>query len=262
MQNDDEQIGQIVSRREAIILLGAAGVSLIAGCSSGQTPSVANGQTTEAANATASSSSASSAPGCVVRPQETAGPYYVDEKLNRSDIRSDPSDGSVKEGTPFELSFNVSQIAKGGCTPLAGAIVDVWHCDALGVYSDVHDQNGFFDTKGKKFLRGYQVTDGSGRATFKTIYPGWYEGRTVHIHFTIRNDAGSATGHEFTSQLYFSDADNDRILSQPPYSSKGKRTMKNDGDGIFRENGSQLIVPVHSAAKGYAGMFDIALQVA
>ena len=262
MQNDDQQVGQVVSRREAVILLGLAGASLISGCSSGESANVASGQTARVASAAQASPATQAAPGCVVRPQETPGPYYVDEKLNRSDIRSDPSDGSVRDGAPYELTFNVSQIAKGGCAPLAGAIVDVWHCDALGVYSDVHDANGFFDTKGKKFLRGYQLTDNAGKATFRTIYPGWYEGRTVHIHFTIRNGAGSVGGHEFTSQLYFADSDNDRILSLLPYSTKGKRTMKNDDDGIFRENGSQLIVPIQPASKGYASTFDIALQIA
>jgi len=261
MDNDDEQVGHIVSRREAIILLGLTGASIVSGCSRGESASVTTAQTTNGTGSVQATAVTQAAPGCVVRPEETAGPYYVDEKLNRSDIRSDPSDGSVRDGAPFALTFNVSQIAKGGCAPLAGAIVDVWHCDALGVYSDVHDPT-FFDTRGKKFLRGYQVTDESGRATFSTIYPGWYEGRTVHIHFTIRNKPGSSAGHEFTSQIYFADADNDRILSQAPYSTKGKRTMRNENDGIFRENGSQLIVPVQPAAKGYAGTFDIALQIA
>ena len=262
MQNDDQQVGQIVNRREAIILLGLTGASLISGCSRGESVNVASGQTANAGSGAQAGAATSPAPGCVVRPQETAGPYYVDEKLNRSDIRSDPSDGSVKEGAPFELTFNVSQIGNAGCAPLASAIVDVWHCDALGVYSDVHDANGFFDTKGKKFLRGYQLTDTSGRAVFRAIYPGWYEGRTVHIHFTIRNGGGAAGGNEFTSQLYFADSDNDRILSQAPYSTKGQRTMKNDDDGIFRENGSLLIVAVQPAWKGYTGTVDIALQLA
>jgi len=197
----------------------------------------------------------------VVRPAETAGPYYVDEKLNRSDIRSDPSDGTVKSGAPLELTFNVSRLAYGTCAPIAGAVVDVWHCDALGVYSDVHDQSGYFDTKGKKFLRGYQITDAGGHATFKTIYPGWYEGRTVHIHFTVRTNPSAAAAHEFTSQIYFDDAMNDKVLSQAPYSSKGQRKIRNEGDGIFRENGSQLILAVRPATSGYAGAFDIALQI-
>ena len=259
MQNDDEQVGQIVSRREAIILLGLTGASLIAGCSPGESANVASGQTANYVGGAKVATTTQAAPGCVVRPQETPGPYYVDEKLNRSDIRSDPSDGSIKPGTPLELTFNVSQLARNSCAPLVGAVVDVWHCDADGVYSDVRDPR-FFDTRGKKFLRGYQVTDASGKATFKTIYPGWYEGRTVHIHFTVRTNPAGASAHEFTSQIYFDDAMNNKVFENPPYSSKGKRTMTNEQDGIFRENGSQLILALKPAASGYAGTFDIALQ--
>jgi protocatechuate 3,4-dioxygenase beta subunit len=256
MQNDDQQVGRILTRREALVVLGAAGASLLAGCSPGQASSASAGSTSDASNA-----KTASIPGCVVRPAETSGPYYVDEKLNRSDIRPDPSDGSVRDGTPLELTFNVSQLAKGGCAPLAGAVVDVWHCDAQGVYSDVRDPS-FFDTRGKKFLRGYQVTDASGRASFKTIYPGWYEGRAVHIHFTVRTNPAGSSAHEFTSQIYFDDAMNDKVLAQAPYSAKGKLTTKNEQDGIFRENGKELILAVQPAAAGYKGTFDIALQTA
>jgi protocatechuate 3,4-dioxygenase beta subunit len=259
MESDDQQIGLVLTRRDALVLLGAAGASLLAGCSAGETPNASARTTSNAARDNAANATLASAPGCVVRPAETEGPYYVDEKLNRSDIRSDPSDGSIRDGAPLDLTFNVSQIAKGSCAPLAGAVVDVWHCDAQGVYSDVRDPR-FFDTRGKKFLRGYQVTDASGRATFKTIYPGWYEGRTVHIHFTVRTNPAAASAHEFTSQIYFDDAMNDKVLANAPYSVKGKRTMRNEDDGIFRENGSQLILAVQPSSNGYAGTFDIALQ--
>ncbi len=259
MKNDDEQIGLILNRRDALILLGATGATLITGCSAGETPDASARTTSNSTSGAAANSSVASAPGCVVRPAETEGPYFVDEKLNRSDIRSDPSDGSIKDGTPLELTFNVSQLAKNSCAPLAGAVVDVWHCDAEGVYSDVRDPR-FFDTRGKKFLRGYQVTDASGKVAFKTIYPGWYEGRTVHIHFTVRTNPAAASAHEFTSQIYFDDAMNNKVFENPPYSSKGKRTMTNEQDGIYRENGAQLILALKPAGSGYAGTFDIALQ--
>lgn len=260
MENDDRQIGHVVTRREAIILLGAAGASLITGCSSGQTSAAASNQTSDASNPQTANAASGSAPqGCVVRPAQTEGPYFVDEKLNRSDIRSDPSDGSVRPGTPLELTFNVSQLAKGACAPLAGAVVDVWHCDAAGVYSDVQDPS--FDTRGKKYLRGYQVTDAAGRAKFATIYPGWYQGRAVHIHFSVRTNPGAAAAHQFTSQIYFDEAVNDKVFTQPPYSTTGQR-MRNERDGIFRNGGSQLIVPVTPAGSGYAGTFDIALDMA
>jgi protocatechuate 3,4-dioxygenase beta subunit len=198
-------------------------------------------------------------PTCVVKPQQTEGPYFVDEKLNRSDIRSDPSDGSVKQGIPLRLVFHVSQIDGSSCIPLTGATVDLWHCDALGVYSDVTDPS--FSTVGKKFLRGYQVTDTNGTVQFVTIYPGWYPGRTVHIHFKIRSDSTSQRSYEFTSQLYFDDFLTEQIHAQPPYAAKGQRTQKNERDGIFRGGGEQLMLQLTKDVQGYVGTFDIGLQI-
>jgi len=142
--------------------------------------------------------------------------------------------------------------------PLAGVYVDVWHCDALGVYSDVQDPG--FNTVGKKFLRGYQITDAAGAASFTTIYPGWYPGRTVHVHFKIRSAPTAAPGFEFTSQLYFDDALTDQVHAQQPYAAKGQRTLRNSGDGIYAQGGSRLLLPVAQDAGAYAGTFDISLQ--
>src|SRR5690606_14847228 len=122
---------------------------------------------------------------------------------NRSDIRADPSDGAMVQGAQLDLTFNVSQIDSNGCNALASAQVDIWHCDAAGVYSDAVDRS--FNTVGKTFLRGYQMTDANGVAKFLTIYPGWYPGRAVHIHFKIR-----INNYEFTSQLFFDDAFTDQ----------------------------------------------------
>lgn len=198
-------------------------------------------------------------PACVISPEQTEGPYFVDEKLNRSDIRSDPSDKSVKDGVPLLLTLRVSGIDSTGCAPLAGAIVDVWHCDALGVYSDVTDPS--FSTVGKKFLRGYQVTDANGTVQFTTIFPGWYQGRTTHIHFKVRTDAMSGR-YEFTSQLYFDDAIADQVYAQAPYASKGQRTHKNAQDRIFRDSGDQLLLTLNQTSQGYAATFDIGFQLA
>ena len=198
-------------------------------------------------------------PACLVRPEQTEGPYFVDEKLHRSDIRVEPTDKSIKPGAPLRMEFRVSRIAGGSCAPLTGAIVDVWHCDALGVYSDVRDRS--FDTRGKKFLRGYQITDAKGIAQFLTIYPGWYEGRAVHIHFKIRNDASSERGYEFTSQLYFDESITDQVHNSAPYNSKGRRTTTHESDFLFRRGGKQLIPVLTKDSQGYAAKFDIGLQV-
>jgi protocatechuate 3,4-dioxygenase beta subunit len=226
----------MLTRREVVALLGLSGAGLLAPRAAGAQP-----------------------PACVVRPQQTEGPYYVDERLDRSDIRSDPRSGEVRPGVPLELAFSVSALRGGGCAPLAGAIVDVWHCDALGVYSDVRDPGG--STVGQKFLRGYQVTDAAGLARFTTIYPGAYQGRAVHVHFKVRTGAAAARGHEFTSQIYFDDAVTDQAHALEPYARRGPRRLRNDGDGLFRNGGRQLLLPVARSGSGYAGTFALALSV-
>lgn len=246
MENDDVQIGRVLTRREALALLGAAGASML-GAGSG----LAHPRAPRPPRL----------PSCIVRPQQTAGPYFVEKMLNRSDIRSDPADGAVKPGVRLDLTFQVSRISDGGCMPLPDARVDVWQCDALGVYSDVRDINGQFDTVGEKFLRGYQVTDSDGMARFTTIYPGWYPGRTVHIHFRIRTAQIGGGSYEFTSQLYFDDSTTDRVLSREPYASKGERSVRNRHDGIFRGSGEQLLLAVKETGEGYAGTFDVGLQI-
>jgi protocatechuate 3,4-dioxygenase beta subunit len=239
--NDDEMVGRILNRREVLATLG--GSVLMLGLTSCQTAEAAK---------------TSSLPGCIVRPEETEGPYFVDEKLLRSDVRSDPATGKVSDGIPLWLKFKVSQIGS-SCSPLAGAWVDIWHCDSSGVYSDAQDPS--FNTKGQKFLRGYQITDSSGLAQFVTIYPGWYEGRAVHIHFKIRTLSGKTFTHEFTSQLFFDDTLSDQIFKLKPYSNKpGTRSVRNANDGIYRNGGSQLLLEVTKEGAGYTGTFDIALK--
>ena len=243
MQGDDRQVGRLLSRREVLGLLGVSGAALIVGGAlprSRSWPKLPPGF-----------------PSCVVRPEQTEGPYFVDEMLNRSDLRADPATGALSEGAPLALEFQVSQIKDGGCSPLAGAQVDVWHCDAHGIYSDVTDPS--FNTMGKKFLRGYQVTDASGIARFATIYPGWYRGRAVHIHFMIRSGPATGKRHEFVSQVYFDEAINDRVYASAPYA-RGERT-RNSSDRIFQRGGSELMLEVEEKGGRYAGVFRVGLEM-
>ena len=238
MTDDDRPIGSVLTRREALALLGAGGLTAL--------------------HVRRSVAQTAGTPTCVARPALTEGPFFVDEKLNRSDIRSDPADGSVRPGVPLRLALRVSRLTRGVCAPLPGATVDLWHCDAAGVYSDVQDPGGA--TLGKKFLRGYQATDADGLARFTTIYPGAYRGRAVHIHFKIRSTAAGGQTHDFTSQLFFDDALSDQVYAQPPYAGRGDQRLRNARDGIFRNAGAQLTLAVTPAAPGYAGTFELALE--
>jgi protocatechuate 3,4-dioxygenase beta subunit len=243
MTHEDRPAGPLLSRREVVAFLGATGVIwLMAG---GLNPRRAAAGTHE--------------PLCVVRPAQTEGPYFVDERLNRSDIRSDPTDGRVKSGTPLALTLLVSRLGAGDCQPLPDAQVDIWHCDAQGVYSDVQDPE--FNSIGQKFLRGYQITDARGAARFVTVYPGWYPGRTVHIHVKIRTALVARRSFEFTSQLYFDDVLTDRVHADPPYAAKGPRTARNRHDWIFRRGGDLLMLAPTTVADGYAASFAIGLQL-
>lgn len=165
---------------------------------------------------------------------------------------------SWQTGVPLNLIVKLSQVSSGGaCAALTGALVDVWHCDALGLYSDVGAQG----TLGQKFLRGYQLTDATGEARFTTIYPGWYPGRAVHVHFKVRTSPGSASGLEFTSQMFFDEALTDVVHAQAPYSSKGRRNTTNASDGIYQAGGSQVLFPLAPSGDGYTGTFNVGVRL-
>ena len=245
---DDRTIGQIYTRRQALQLLGATGSALLlVACAPGDEP-VADLSAIAETNAGLPA-------GCVVRPALTEGPVFVDNDLDRSDVRTDPSNGNVSTGIPLDLTFHISTLANNACTPLQGAKVDIWQCDVDGIYSDT-DELGM-DTVGQKFLRGFQRADSEGMVKFTTIYPGWYEGRAVHIHFKIRTD----DGHEFTSQLFFDEALTDIVFAQSPYNSRGERIVRNSDDGIYLESGEQMTLDVTEMEDGYTATFDVTLDM-
>ncbi|MGQ0764832.1 MAG: intradiol ring-cleavage dioxygenase [Gemmatimonadota bacterium] len=250
--DDDKTTGRILSRREVLAILGTTGAGLLT------TRAFARESET-----VLPASNRRPLPACVVRPAQTEGPYFVDEKLNRSDIRPDPGSDRRTEGWLLDLEVHVGRVTGNSCEPLQGALVDLWQCDAVGIYSGVRDTNNLFDTRGQKFLRGHQLTSEDGVARFTTIFPGWYEGRTAHIHFKIRLDrpGQNARAYDFTSQIYFDDALADAVYGQAPYNSNTQRRQKNAQDGIYRRGGSQLLVPLDRKGAGLAGRFEVGLVV-
>lgn len=164
---------------------------------------------------------------CLLTPQSESGPYYLDPKLLRADI----TEG--RPGVPLALRLRV--IEAGSCTAIAGARVDVWHCDARGVYSGYPGQSDShkLDESGKTYLRGTQMADAAGWAGFRTIYPGWYAGRATHIHFRVFLDEAKV----LTGQTFFPEALNEFIYTNvPDYTGRPKqRLVINANDRVATE---------------------------
>jgi len=175
---------------------------------------------------------------CTLYPQQTAGPYYLDLDLLRRDIREG------KPGTELSVVLRVQSAA---CSALKDLAVDLWHCDAEGVYSGFPGQLGGLDTTGLTFLRGTQVTDGDGIARFDSIYPGWYPGRTTHIHFRIHTSSTT----EATSQLYFPENITEGIYAMSPYDVRGPKDTPNALDGIATANPPPLAMITGDASSRY-----------
>jgi protocatechuate 3,4-dioxygenase beta subunit len=251
LDDDDRPVGRLLSRREVLALMGAAGTTALVAA---YAPSVL-AQEADPSAAVASIG----IPACVISPELTEGPYFVDGQLERSDIRSDPATGVLREGVPLQLRFLISALDGASCSPLAGAIVDVWHCDAAGAYSGVQDRS--FDTTEEHWLRGFQRTDANGAARFLTIYPGWYSGRAVHIHFKVRTEPDADEGLEFTSQLFFDDDLSREVFEQPPYADKGPQDTPNANDMIFQDGGEVLTLALVPTTDGFRADMPIGVLV-
>jgi protocatechuate 3,4-dioxygenase beta subunit len=169
----------------------------------------------------------------LLTPEMTEGPYWVDTQLDRSDIIYDPSNDTYQSGFPLLLVIKVYQVSiSTGITPLPNAYIDVWQANALGVYSD----EASLGTLGQLYLRGYQVTDTDGKVHFTTIYPGWYHGRTPHIHCRVRLYSGSTITYNYTTQFYFEQPITDLVYQTAPYNTHGTQDTYNSTDIFYTAN--------------------------
>jgi protocatechuate 3,4-dioxygenase beta subunit len=266
--------GQRMTRGRAVRLAGAAGVAYVV------LPewlgSVAGADTARAVLAAGG--------GAKLTPELTEGPYWVNTMLRRADVRANTttaktSPGVAQQGVPLRLTINVLD-ARNGSKPLDGVAVDIWHANAHGLYSDESSQQtggttSGGDTGGENFLRGYQITGQdagvhraavAGQVSFETIWPGWYGGRAIHIHVRVRKLSPSgATIAGYTTQIFFSDADNDRVLSgAAPYNTRSPQTdpTTDESDSVLQASDDATnIVPVSgSISKGFAATFNILLD--
>src|SRR5438552_8200918 len=209
-----------LARLGGLLMAAAGGGSLLPGTAEGGNAAIETG-----------------AVQCVLTPELTEGPYYIaGEKLRRD----------VREGHPGALlTLRLSILDAATCKPIQGASVDIWHADAAGNYS------GFGAGSGSRtFMRGIQKTDARGIASFRTVYPGWYQGRSVHIHVKV-HVRGNVV---HTGQLFFSDTLTDRVYRNVPYSRRPSRTTRNASDSIFVNGGRKSILSVRRrSAGGYLG---------
>ena len=221
-----------LSRRQALAGLGSVSLgALLAACDGDDSSNgVANQATSEPRDGFEGATS------CRLTPELTEGPYYFDVDKIRGDIRED------REGVPLRLAIRVRDAET--CEPLPNSVVDIWHCDALGSYSGFNEEG--------TFLRGAQVTNARGSVEFTTIYPGWYMGRTVHIHAKAHLDNRTV----LTTQLFFDDELSTSVFERDPYASRGGRDVFNDSDGIFDE---QLVLAASRRGEGYSAAinFDV-----
>lgn len=164
----------------------------------------------------------------------TEGPFFVDEKLNRSDLTADTQRPAVIQAAPLALTIAVYKLEADTYTPMPDVQVDVWHCDALGFYSDEDHPMNHEDTSGQTWLRGFQRSDADGLVHFQTIVPGWYRGRTPHIHFKVRlTPAEGEAQKEFTSQLFFNHDELAPIYGQGVYAPHGQPDQTNATDNVY-----------------------------
>ena len=263
---------RLITRRQALGAAGSAGAAYLVARTGLPAALKLLGTTPTAAAASA-----------VVTPSMTEGPYWIDEVLRRSDIRANTASatsgaGAVQKGVPLTLKIKVLDASSGAA--VNGAHVDIWHANADGLYSDEASQqtgpgstNG--NTKGQNFLRGYQITGQDagagtspvdGQVSFQTIWPGWYPGRAIHIHVRVRTyDSSGAAATNYTTQIFFSDADNTTVMAgAAPYSTRSpiqdSTTDENDNVLTSAADATNIAAAAGSVSAGYASTFTIRLD--
>jgi len=233
--NENTYTEQKVDRRRALVQFGGVAATAL-GAGAWGAKELLEAEEAEAAG-TGPAAVASGLVSCVLAPEMTEGPYYVEGDKVRRNI----TEG--KTGVPLTLRLTVVNVST--CKPIKVAAVDIWHCDAGGVYSGTSVQS----TEDLRFLRGIQKTDKNGLAIFRTIYPGWYTGRTVHIHLKVY--LGGNTVH--TGQLFFPDTLTDVVYRRSPYNQRSSRDQRNATDSIFRNGGKRSMLKLAKSGKGYVG---------
>ena len=240
MIDADRRDEAMLTRRDS--LLGLGGIAAAALGAGGVLAAL--GRDDAAAAGSGPAAVASGLVACVLTPEMTAGPFILDGDKVRRDIREG------RPGTRLELATTVVEVST--CKPIRSAAVDVWHCDAGGTYSGFAQEG----TEGDTFMRGIQRTDRSGVARFTTVYPGWYSGRTVHIHVQV--SVGGNVLH--TGQLFFPERLTDAVYRRAPYNTRPNRDTRNATDSIYRNGGGRSMLRLAKSGSGYVGRITMGIS--
>ncbi|WP_037623408.1 intradiol ring-cleavage dioxygenase [Streptomyces aureus] len=247
-----------VGRRTVLIATGASAAALAVAAAAPVAPSPSPAPAADLAGAAPAAAAV-----CTLTKEMTEGPYYLDGQL----VRADVTEG--KAGAPLKLALTVVDSA---CSPLSNALVEIWHCDALGEYSGYVGNNGHSEPDDGTFLRGGVLTNASGVANLTSIYPGWYRGRCVHIHVkvhtgvTLTSDGSFTGGQEIhTGQLFFNETITTAMAKVSPYSTNKvtRTTLSQDSiyDGGGASSGLLTLTALGStAASGYTGTLTLGVR--
>ncbi|RPF33216.1 intradiol ring-cleavage dioxygenase [Streptomyces sp. TLI_185] len=238
----------VIGRRTVLIATGATAATLAVAAAATEAPSAA---------------AAEPAAVCTLTKEMTEGPYYLDGALVRSDITQS------KPGVPLKLALTVVNSA---CAVIPGALVEIWHCDALGEYSGYVGNNGHNESDDGAFLRGGVLTNSSGVANITTIYPGWYRGRCIHIHVKVHTGVtptsdGSFTGGTelHTGQLFLAEAVTTKVAAISPYSTNTVTRTTLSQDSVYDGGGAAsglltLTALGSSTSSGYTGTLTLGVD--
>jgi len=249
-----------LSRRDMLELLAGTSAVLV-GCG-GQSVSADSGASDASSDAALADADATT---CTQTPEGEIGPYFADDSeagFDRTNITTNLDGTGAQDGIPLTLTVTVVD-TENGCAPYVGAQVDIWQCNASGVYSDEASES----TAADSWLRGFQLTDARGQITFQTIVPGWYGGRTNHIHLRVRStysEASSTTDGTNTTQLFFDQTFVDRLAtSVAPYSAERTNPTTNAGDRVYstETDGANVLVLAGDDTSGYASSITIGLPI-
>ena len=232
------------TRREALDILGAASAAFAAACGSSPTTPTSTTSSSSTGGTTTSSS-------CAVSPEETAGPYPDRTGMisNPAFYRQDITEG--KNGLPLTLALTIVNV-RSACAPVANAIVEVWQCDATGVYSE------YGTAASQTFLRGLQRTDSNGMVTFKTIYPGWYMGRATHIHLEVYVNGAVVK----TTQIAFPENISSAVYRTGVYAAHGQNSTTNNSDNVFSDGTDHELATLNGdTTSGYTATLVVGISV-